>query len=162
MAIVEFNHANKGQAVRRLESVTITNQTATTSAIAKAVQTPEWASYATFILNLPASSMAGTTPLLDFKLEGVDPYDYDAASIYPIGGWDGITQLTAATARSLHVVEIGPGVTGIADDDTGSATATDRYAINAPLPFVILYTITTDGTTDDEDYIFTLSVQFRA
>ena len=161
MAIVAFNNADAGQPVRRLENVDITDATAATVVIAKAVNVPEWAKYATWILNADAGAIGGTTPTLDFKLEGVDPWDLDEASIYPIGGWDGVTQITAATARSLHVIDIGPGVTGIADDDTGSATATDRYTINAPLPFVILYTITVNGADDDEDYAFTLSVQFR-
>lgn len=161
MAVVAFNDADANRPFRRLENVAITNATAATVVIAKAIKVPTWAKYATFILNADAGSIAGTTPTLDFKLEGIDPYGLDSTYVYPIGGWDGVTQITAATARSLHVVDVGPGVTGIADDDTGSATATDRYAVNAPLPFVILYTITVNGADDDEDYAFTLSVQFR-
>lgn len=141
------------KALQWLENQTITNQSETSKVHARAVTPPSWAHSATFFLNVTA--MGGTSPLLDFKLETVDPIDL--TSVAPLGDWDGITQKTGTAA--LITVEIGPRITA---DDTGSATAACRYGVNATLPPVILYTITTDGTTDDEDYTFTLAVHWSA
>lgn len=139
----------------RLETQVITNQTANTATIVKGLGTPDWAKYATFYLQI--TSMGGTSPLLDFKLEALDPTNPDSAAAAPLGSWDGITQKTAATA-SLTTIDVGPGLT---IDDTGSATASDNYKVDAPLPTMLMYTITTDGTTDDEDYTFNLSVEWH-
>lgn len=138
-----------------LESQVITNQTANSATIVKAFNPPRWAQAMTMYLNI--TSMDGTSPLLDFKLEQVDPSDFDTSAVTPLGDWDGITQVTAAT-NSLITIEVGPGVTA---DDTGSATASCRYGVRANIPTWVMYTITTDGTTDDEDYTFTLSVEFH-
>lgn len=138
-------------ATQWLEAQTITNQSEDTRVWARAVTVPGWAHSGTFFLNVTA--MAGDTPLLDFKLETVDPINL--TSVAPLGDWDGITQKTGSAA--LITVEIGPRITA---DDTGSATASCRYGVNATLPPVILYTITTDGTTNTEDYTFTLAVHW--
>lgn len=138
-----------------LENQAITNQTANTATIVKAISPPRWAQWGIFYLNI--TSMGGTSPLLDFKLEVVDPGDFDTTAVSPLGDWDGITQVTAAT-NTLIVVEVGPDVT---TDDTGSATASCRYGVRAVLPTWLMYTITTDGTTDDEDYVFTLGCEWR-
>jgi hypothetical protein len=138
-----------------LETQVITNQTANSATIVKALSPPRWARYAIFYLNI--TSMGGTSPLLDFKIETVDPSDFDTSAVTGTGSWDGITQKTAAT-NSLDVIEIGPDLLA---DDTGSATASGAYAVRAILPTWLMYTITTDGTTDDEDYTFSLAVEFR-
>ena len=138
-----------------LENQAITNQTANSATIVKAFSPPRWAQSMIMYLNI--TSMGGTSPLLDFKLEAVDPGDFDTSAVSPLGDWDGITQKTAAT-NSLEVIEVGPEVV---TDDTGSATASGRYGVRAILPTWVMYTITTDGTTDDEDYTFTLGVEFQ-
>lgn len=148
-------NAQNVNAYTLLENQVITNQTANSATIVKAISPPRWARYAIFYLNI--TSMAGTTPLLDFKIEAVDPGDFDTTAVTAIGSWDGITQKTAA-ANTLDLIEIGPD---LLDDDTGSATASGQYSIQAVLPTWLMYTITTDGTTDDEDYTFTLGVEFR-
>jgi hypothetical protein len=147
-----------GASAQLLETIAITNQTANSTAVTKAVKVPAYANYATFVIdNL---TMAGTSPLFDFILQGVNvaingtPDDGD---LIALGGWDGITQKTAASATNT-VIDVGPILTV---DDTGSATASDRYAVQAVLPPYIAYTYTTDGTTDDEDYSGTISVYWK-
>jgi hypothetical protein len=144
--------------VNLLETIAITNQTADSAAVTKAVAVPKWAEYATIVIG--GLTMAGTSPLFDFIVGAVNVAAGavpDSAQQIPLGGWDGITQKTAAAATST-VIDIGPNV---ATDDSGSATASDRYGIAAVLPEWLYYTYTTDGTTDDEDYAATISIYFR-
>ena len=136
-----------------LETVAITNQTANSTAVSYAVPVPDWATSCTFLVNV--TTMGGTTPLLDFKLEGVDPNTLNTTHVWALGDWDGITQVTTAGSVPKIAIDVGPS---IAADDTGSATASCRYGVNATLPPFIVYTYTTDGTTDDEDYAFTITV----
>lgn len=161
MAALTINSADQDKSVRLLENVTITNQTANSTAVTKAVRVPAGARSVTFYLFL--ASTGGTTPLFDFVV-GVPDFstgsptdDTDAA----IGNaaWNGITQVTGAGPYQI-VVEIGPEVT---DDDTGSATASSYYGVKQnTLPPWLSYTYTTDGTTDDEDYAFKLLAVFKS
>jgi hypothetical protein len=143
-----------------VETIAITNQTANSTAVSKAVMVPGWARYATFVVKLV--SMGGTTPLFDFTVKGHGggvAVDDAAPNLFLLGaGWDGITQKTGAT-NSTTTIHIGPDVP---TDDSGSATADDAYSVSAVLPPVLVYTYTTDGTTDDEDYSGTIAVFFRA
>jgi hypothetical protein len=149
--------APNNQQHQLLESISITNQTANSTAVSKAVAVPQWARYATFIVDLTA--VGGTTPLFDFTVQGVNITSTavpDSDNLFVLGaGWDGITQKTAASCTTIH---IGPDIT---TDDTGSATADDASGVGAVLPPWLVYTYTTDGTTDDEDYTATISVYFR-
>lgn len=138
-----------------VETIAITNQTANSATVKKAVAVPSWANFATVVIG--ALTMGGTTPLFDFKLYGTFSNVPDDGSLYELGGWDGITQKTAA-AGTVTTVDVGPTVVA---DDTGSATASDRYGVSSVLPNVLVYEYTTDGTTDDEDYAGTISVFFR-
>jgi len=115
------------------------------------VTTPSWAKYAQVYLNW--SAMAGTTPLMDFKIHDADPVALNDTYKLDALGWNGITQLT--TVPSPIIVQIGPGITGIADDDTGPF-----YSLNGPLPVLMGFQITLDRTTGDETYTYTLSVKF--
>lgn len=165
MAAIPFVTAEENRMFRRLETVTHTNLVPGTSlAVSRAVSVPTKANYAKWFLYV--NTMTGTSPLIDFVLRipdlgttGVAP---DDGTLFGIAGWDGITQLTAAASPFLTTIDIGPGVTGIADDDTGSATASSAYHLNAILPPVLVYTYTLDATTNDEDYAFRIAVQFRS
>ena len=64
--------------------------------------------------------------------------------------WDGITQIAGTTAGSV-VVTVGPGVTGIADDDTGP-----NYFLNCVLPSKIAAKVLFDRTTGNEVYTYSL------
>lgn len=159
-AITVINMSGKKRAAL-LETIAVTNAAATAT-VRKAVPVPPWARYARFVIgNL---TLAGTSPLFDFALEGVDNIGEgasgapDSDDVYALGGWDGITQKTAA-AGTTTTIDVGPDLT---NDDTGSATASDHYAVQAALPDIIVYKYTYDGTTMDEDYSGTIAVYFRA
>lgn len=149
-----------GASAQQLEVIAITNQTANSTAVTKAIRVPVWANYATFVIdNL---TMGGTSPLFDFVIGAVNitassTGTPDSDDQVQLGGWDGITQKTAASATNT-TIDIGPLITV---DDTGSATASDRYGVQAVLPEWLFYTYTTDGTTDDEDYSGTISVYWK-
>lgn len=129
-----------------------TSDTPTTGAFAP----PPWASHMLMYLNNDV--VAGTSGLVDFKLEVVNPNNFDVAEgVAALGDWDGITQVTNTT-NQLILIEVGPDVTA---DDTGSATASCRYGVRAVLPRWIYYTLTFDSTTEDEDYTGSLCVEFR-
>lgn len=138
------------------ETIAITNQTANSTTVSKAIAIPAWAHYATFVIG--DLTMGGTTPLFDFVVRRYDSAANSYAApddgfLVPVGGWDGITQKTAASATDT-VIDIGPTVVA---DDTGSATASDQYGVTAVLPQWLVYQYTTDGTTDDEDYSATIT-----
>lgn len=156
-AITTITTAN--QRFKLLETIAIVNQTANSTAVSKAVAVPAWARYATFVVDV--TNMDGTSPLFDFTVKGANVADTnppDDADVFLLGaGWDGITQLTAEAP--IITIHIGPD---IPTDDTGSATADCAYGVSAPLPEYLVYTYTTDGTTDDEDYNATISIYFRA
>lgn len=165
MAAITMNGADQNRAIRFLEDVTITNQTANSAAVTKGVRVPAWATKALFYIFY--DSAGGTTPLFDFTLGMPDwgsgarfatPTDDTDLSALGNAAWNGITQITG-TGPYVIVVEVGPDVT---DDDTGSATASCYYGVKTELPPIITYTYTTDGTTDDEDYSFRIAVHFKA
>lgn len=155
MTAISYNTTDAWDAHVLLESQALENVAATAS-IQKAIAVPQRATTAQFLFVV--TNMAGTSPLLDFIVQGVDPYNVDDGYLYNLGDWDGITQLTSAAATVVVAVDIGPNYTA---DDTGSATASCRYAVQAALPPVLVYKITYDGTTTDEDYTFTLSRHFK-
>ena len=141
------------------ETIAIVNQTTDSVAVTKAIAVPPWARQCIIIIQ--DLTMAGTSPLFDFQVRGVDvavTATPDDGDLFTLGGWDGITQKTAA-AGTQTVIAIGAHVVA---DDTGSATASDQYGIASALPAWIAYTYTTDGTTDDEDYDAVITVQFAA
>ena len=164
MAAVTVNDPEIRNGVQFLESVVITNQTANSTAVTKAVHVPAWATKAIFTIFY--DSAGGTTPLFDFVLGVPDwgsralllnPTDATDVATFGNAAWNGITQITGTGPYQI-VVEVGPDVT---DDDTGSATASCYYGVKGELPPVLTYTYTTDGTTDDEDYTFRIAVVWR-
>lgn len=154
MALVQVNTSGSPQATRLLETASYTNLVPGTSlVVSKAVPVPEWAETVCFLLSV--TTMGGTTPLIDFKLQGT--FDLDTTHVWDLGDWDGITQLTAAASPVMVAIDVGPNVTA---DDTGSATASSRYGVLASLPPWIVYKYTLDATTNDEDYAFTVRCKF--
>ena len=165
MAAITMNTAEIRNGVQFLEDVTITNQTANSTAVTKGVSVPPWATKVIFTIFYDSS--AGTSPLFDFVLGVPDwgsrtllaaPTDATDVATLGNGAWNGITQVTGNGPYQI-VVEVGPDVT---DDDTGSAAASCWYGVKAELPPVITYTYTTDGTTDDEDYGFRIAAHWKA
>lgn len=155
MATFTVNSTDAPKANRLLDTISVTDASATT-ATSKAVPVPQWATSALWLLSV--TTMAGTSPLIDFTLKGVNPWSLDTTHTWNLGDWDGITQLTSAASPVMVAIDVGPGITA---DDTGSATASCRYGVEASLPPMIVYTHTYDGTTQDEDYAYTISVFFK-
>lgn len=142
-----------------LESVAIVNQTADSTAVSKAFFVPQWARTCQIQLNITV--MAGTTPLLDFTVEGVDPWTLDTTHNHTLKQWSGIERQTSVSTSTIINIYIGTNVNPLGDVLTGIANADWDYFLNVPLPPVLVYTYTTDGTTDDEDYTFSISAFFR-
>lgn len=137
-----------------LRNVTAQAGNSTGSAQVDWVDVPVWAKGMTVYLNL--SALAGTTRTLDFKILEADPVARSDSAPAPIDflGWDGITQLTAT---GFVVLDVGPGVTGIANDDTGVF-----YQLNgSPSGRLLGFKIATDRTDGDETYTYTLAVVFH-
>lgn len=116
------------------------------------IAVPGFARYMTVWLNVSAA--AGTTPLTDFKLVSANPVTMDDGDNLDYLGWNGITQIAGTTSGDI-MVQVGPGITGIADDDTGPV-----YSLNGVLPSVLGFTITLDRTTTDETYTYSLAYKF--
>ena len=114
------------------------------------VDVPAWARNMTVFLNLTA--LAGTTRTMDFKILEADPIARNDSYVNDWADWNGITQVTAV---GLVVVHAGPGITGVADDDTAAV-----YKLNAILPPLLGFRIATDRTDADETYTYTLVVCF--
>jgi hypothetical protein len=161
MATYTINENDKGEAVRYLEAIAYVN---TQTDVSKAVKVPGWAKYLSLYLFIEA--LAGTTPTVDFSLWVPDisteakfkaPTDDNEAKLADFAG---ITQVTGA-GPYLQTIDIGPGVTGIADDATGGAAADARMAINTILPPWLVYKLEF-GADADEDYDLQLVAQFRA
>ena len=145
-----------------LETIAITNQTAASTTVNRAVGVPKWAKSAIFLLDI---TITGTTPTMDFTISGgtsaggrhgasldstTDKFEFTA------GGPVTITQLTTANSTPIVAINIGPGVQ---TDTTGSATANSCYAFSAVcLPPYLIYTYITTDAADDADYNGTISV----
>ena len=110
---------------------------------------PQWATFCTVHLNITAT--AGTTP---------GPSTLSIKSAMQVGIDDTNAQtMSAGSAIAVNggqVVDIGPGVTGIAD--AGSAT---KVTVNAILPAILGLTLLLDRTNADETYTYTLSARFK-
>jgi hypothetical protein len=124
------------------------------------IAVPKWARYAKVYLNLTAVS--GNTPICTLSLRDVVPGFTAASDDSYVINLAEHTALTGITAASILVVDVGPGVTGIADDVTNAAAASSRVAINAVLPTLLGIKILNDRTTGDETYTYTLDIVFRA
>ena len=117
---------------------------------------PSWANYAWVMVNLTA--VAGTTPTMDISFPVVDPVSLDDAHVLNLAEHGNLTDLTGA---ATVVVDIGPSVTGIADEVTVAATGDSYATLNAVLPPVLGVKLTLDRTEADETYSYNLAVLFR-
>jgi hypothetical protein len=160
-----MNTNNGRQGLRFLESVSILNQVAASTAVTKGVRVPAWANNMVIFIFFDAA--AGTGKGFDFSLGIPDfgsetllgaPTDANDVATFGDAAWDGITRVTGAGPYVIRIA-VGPEV---ADDDTGSATASCEYGVKcAALPPVFTYTYTTLDGGDDCDYTFRVVVQFK-
>jgi hypothetical protein len=121
------------------------------------IDVPLGATYAQVVFNLTDVGVS-TTPIMLPSVFMADPVARNDTYKVKLGEH---AALTAFTAANMLVMNIGPGVTGIADDVTNSATAVSVVAINTVLPWLMGFTVLNDRTTGDEVYSYTISVVFR-
>lgn len=115
---------------------------------------PPRATYASIYFNLTA--VAGNTPIVTPSFLVPDPITLDdAASLINLGEHAAFTGITAA---AQYVFDIGPGITGIANDVTNAATADSYVSLNVILPAVLGVKLLNDRTSADETYTYKLSI----
>ncbi len=119
---------------------------------------PQGYRYAYIDYNL-TSVGASTTPtsLLSIQVPDLSTMD-DTTGVVNLMNYTAFTTMTAA-ARLF--VQIGPGVTGIADDVTTSATGNSNASINAVLPPVLGIKVLNDRGSGDEVYTYSLTLTLR-
>lgn len=162
MTLATVNTTDEGKAFRQLESVVISNQSAASTAVIKAVSVPLWAKNATFYFIM--NSMSGTSPSVALSLTYADfstspPTTMATPAKLGNAGLTIATVTSVAAVPSLITVDIGPDV---AVDTTGSASASGYYSVTCYLPPYILYSYTTaGGGASPEDYDFDIAVLFR-
>ncbi len=117
------------------------------------LKVPGWARYVQFILNVTA--VAGNTPILTTTLKFLTPRVFDDGSSADLAF------TTPPTAAGTHVIDVGPGVTGIADDVVQAATGDSLSSVNKILPRIIGYGLALDRTSADETYTYTLTASWR-
>ncbi len=77
------------------------------------------------------------------------------------GAADGsVAATTTGVPGAGFTALIGPGVTGIADDVTNSATAESVVSLNSPLPAILGMELVLDRTSANETYTYTYSIRF--
>jgi hypothetical protein len=77
------------------------------------------------------------------------------------GAADGsVANTTAGVPGAGFTANIGPAVTGIADDVTNSATAESVVSLNAVLPPILGVELVLDRTSQNETYTYTMTVRF--
>lgn len=104
------------------------------------------------------SAVAGTSPTATLSLLAAEPIARDDARIINLGEHAGLTAMTGAADL---VVDIGPGVTGIANDVTNAAAADSWVSLNVNLPGLLGVKLVLDRADGDETYTYNLSALFR-
>lgn len=91
---------------------------------------PHWARYA--YIHLHPTTMT-TNIIISFL--AVDPVSLDDGNVIKIAEHAAITTITGTGQE--YVFQIGPGITGIADDVASSATVDSYISLNAVLPPIL-------------------------
>lgn len=113
---------------------------------------PHFARYAQIFFVV--ETLAGTS--LQLSLLTVPPFEVDDDHVIALREAAAFAAITQADVTS--VVDIGPGVTGIADDVTGGAAADSYASINTILPDILGVRVTAVGTGTN---VYDLNVSFR-
>ena len=121
------------------------------------VWVPRNARFCSVYLNFTAT--AGNTPIITPSFLAADPVGQLDTEVINVAEHAGLTGITAV---NQYVFDIGPGVTGIANDTTNSASADSYVSLNAILPTLMGFKLVLDRTSGDETYTYTLSARFTA
>jgi len=116
------------------------------------LRVPKWATYAKIYFVMEAKG--GTS--IQLALFEIPPVDLDDDHAIALREASAFAALTSADVTS--VVDIGPGVTGIADDVTGGAAADSYASINCVLPEILGLHVISVGANNTYD----LAVVFRS
>ena len=109
---------------------------------------PQWARYALVFLQ---PTTIGTSIAMSFL--AVDPVALDDDYIINLGEH---AALTAITSTNTYVFQLGPGVTGIANDVTIAAAADSYASLNVILPPILGVRQVNTGTN-----VYNLTVAFK-
>ena len=109
---------------------------------------PAWARYALVFLQ---PTTIGTSITMSFL--GTDPVALDDDYVINLGEHGALTAITATVS---YMFQLGPGVTGIADDATISATVDSVASINAVLPPILGVRQVNSGTN-----VYNMTVIFK-
>jgi len=105
------------------------------------------------------TATAGTTPTVTPLFSVPDPVSMDDTRVIKLAEHTGFTANDGTAAQ--YVYQLGPGITGIADDVTQAAGADSYVSLNVILPPILGVRITLDRTTGNETYSYNLAVYFR-
>ena len=115
---------------------------------------PSTARSAQIVLNLTA--VAGTTPTVTPSFQIADPVALTDTSVINFAEH---AALTAISTANLYVFDLGPGITGIANDVTNSATVASAVQLNGILPELLGVKILNFRGSSDETYSYNLSIK---
>ncbi len=118
---------------------------------------PVYAKFCQVFLNWTATG--GTTPIITVSFFAADPTAMVDTNVILLAE---AAAFTGITAVNQYVYDIGPGVTGIANDVTSSATADSYITLNANLPTIMGLKLLLERGDADETYTYNLSATFRA
>jgi hypothetical protein len=110
---------------------------------------PQWARYATITIT-PTTIGTSITP--SFLI--ADPNALDDSFVINFAEHAAFTAITGT--NNTYVFNIGPGITGIADDVTNAAAADSVASLNGVLPEILGVRVVASGSC-----IYHLSVRFR-
>lgn len=117
------------------------------------VATPSWARYLSVYFTVTVVTTSAQLLLLNVDPIALnDSTTVDMANVNTTG-----TTSVALTAAAMLVVNVGPGVTGIANAVTNSATANSQSFINMDLPAVIGMSVVTIGASTS----YTVTAEYR-
>lgn len=126
------------------------SETTTSAAtVVRYLLVPRWAKYALVTFTPTAITTSAT-----LAFTSVDPVALDDSYVIRLAEHANLTAITGANTTTC--VQIGPGVTGIADDVTNAAAADSYVSLNTLLPAVLGVSVANSGSNT-----YYLSVMFR-
>lgn len=118
------------------------------------IEVPSWGKF--LVVQYSLTAVAGTTPTMTPSLLAADPIARDDGTVSTLATFTGMT------AAASGYIQVGPGVTGIADDATTAATGAGIASINMVLPKLLGVKVLLDRTDTDETYTYTVAAYFKS
>lgn len=118
------------------------------------IRSPSWAKFARITTSVTASA-GNADKVCTTSLVTTDPITADDTLTVPLGVITG-----GITSTGIFVIDIGPGVTGIADSLAEAASGGSRATVNANLPDYLGIKVLNIRATGDETYTYTVTAEF--